>query len=208
VEAAVKVYIVGYNGNMARRYRAILEVLGHETTGEDLDRVDIEGWERADAFIVATPTPTHAEILLRLKGCGRPILCEKPLTKSMTQLETVLSELKRAGTRLQMVSQYDYLVDPAAEGETAYDYFRHGADGLFWDCINIVKHAKGAVLLAEKSPVWKCTINGQALNIRDMDTAYVQMIDHWLKDPTRTDYDEIFNTHKKVADLEAKWRAS
>lgn len=208
----MRVYIIGHLGNMSSRYKAILAHLGHTWIGADIrDAYGLYDYVApsmdADAVIVATPTETHADILYELKDCGRPILCEKPLTKNMRVLEALISDLKKAGTRLSMVSQYDYLLDPMAEGDTVYDYFKHGADGLAWDCINVIWHAKGAITLREDSPVWKCQINGQILNIRDMDHAYVEMLDHWLRDPTRTDYDRIHAAHKKVYDLEAKWRA-
>ena len=193
---------------MARRYRSILDHLGHAVGGEDIEVLDGFSEADADAFIVATPTESHAEILHSLKDCGRPILCEKPISKSLTQLETLLGDLKRVGTRIQMVSQYDYLIDEGFDGQTEYDYFKSGSDGLYWDCINIIKHARGTVSLACESPVWNCMINGQKLNLGLMDKAYVEMIDHWLRDPTRTDYDGIFKTHKKVHDLEARCHKS
>lgn len=199
----MKVYLFGYNGNMARRYRAILDFLGHEHGGEDVDGVHGFPHKDADALIVATPTYTHCDLLQHLRRCGKPILCEKPLSTFPAQLEACLTELKEAGTRLSMVSQYDYLIDPKAEGETIYDYYRSGADGLFWDCINIVKHAKGPITLRNKSPFWKCMVNGQILNIEDMDYAYIDMMEDWLKYPGTTDFDGIRAAHRKVYALEA-----
>ncbi len=201
----MKVYIFGYFGNMGRRYASILGHLGHEVGGEDIDQEEYEfTLADADAFIIASPTSTHVEVLCKLKDSCRPILCEKPITKDLYELETTLYKLKHAGTKIQMVSQYDYLVDPTSEGETIYDYFKSGSDGIGWDHINVLKHARGEISIRSGSPVWKCMINGQPLNIRDMDHAYVQMIDHWLKDPTRTDYDAIMTAHIKVHE----WLAS
>ena len=208
----MKVFIYGFNGNMGRRYRAILDHLGHECGGYDFEgggkRLFYFAPPQADCFLVASPTKTHCEILFDLKDCGRPILCEKPITKSMTQLEDLIAALKRAGTRLQMVSQYDYLGIPETAGETLYDYYRHGSDGLLWDCINIIWHAKGEIILGEKSPVWHCQINGKWLNLGDMDRAYVTMLEWWLKDPTEVHYDRILEAHQKVHKLEATWRTS
>ena len=205
----MKVYIYGYNGNMARRYRAILSRLGHEAGGEDLGTIHGFSLAEADAVIVATPTDTHARLLMDLRDSGKPILCEKPITKRLDELEHVLQALKGTGTKLQMVSQYDYLVDDDFEGPTVYDYFKSGSDGLYWDCINIIKHARDYVRVSNDSPVWKCMINGQKLNIGLMDRAYIEMIKDWLanlKQPT--DYAGIWRAHKKVHDLEAKWLAS
>lgn len=204
----MKIFMLGAHGNMARRYTAILKYLGHEVHGFDVpgftekhplaEQVKVDAIT-ADAVIVATPTDTHAKLLSFLSDCTRPILCEKPISKDLHELERVLSECKSKGARLQMVSQYDYLVDAESKGDTIYDYYKSGADGIEWDCINILYHAKGSVTLRNESPVWTCTINGQPLNIRDMDHAYVEMLDHWLRDPTRTDYDRIWEAHKKAA---------
>lgn len=207
----MRVYIIGCMGNMASRYISILESLGHTWTGTDAGSDFVAPAINADAVIVATPTATHVDILKALKDCGKPILCEKPLSKDLDALGSVLADLQVAKTRLQMVSQYDYLIDDDFEGETVYDYFKSGADGLYWDCINVVKHARGKVRLANKSPVWTCQINGQKLNLGLMDRAYVEMIAGWLKRPSMpTDFDGIWTAHKKVHDLEAKakWRLS
>jgi hypothetical protein len=216
MEAPVKVYIAGAKGNMGRRYSAILRHLGHEVSGFDLPHfqgfgddmaADIASEaEQSDAVIIATPTDTHARLLTFFRQCERPILCEKPISKNMKEVERLLVQLQRSD--FQMVSQYDYLIDDVDEGPTVYDYFRSGTDGIYWDCINVIKHAKGYVRVANDSPVWKCQINGQKLNLGLMDQAYVEMIRDWLANPRRTDVDGIWKAHKKVHDLEVKCRAS
>jgi len=40
--------------------------------------------EESDAFVVATPTATHAAVLETLVGTGRPIFVEKPMTADVT----------------------------------------------------------------------------------------------------------------------------
>ena len=199
-----KVYIYGHRGNMGTRYKTICQSLGHEVGGWDVDgETRAMSLRDADAIIVATPTASHADILHSLRDCGRPVLCEKPLTKSLTVLEELLWAMKKAGTRIAMVNQYaelDTIVDGA---DTYYNCFRHGQDGLYWDCISLVRLARGPILLKEDSPVWQCTLNGRRLELGEVDKAYVAMLDRWLKDPTRTDYDELWAAHKKVADLEA-----
>lgn len=197
----MRVYIYGFDGNMGQRYRAILKYLGHEAVGEDLSGKPGEFFHTtADAFIVATPTDTHCDILYKLKDCGRPILCEKPITKSLTELEDLISALRKSGTTLEMVDQYDHIVFPGF-GTTYYNYFKHGSDGIYWDCINIIKHAKSELLLKDESPIWKCSVNGYDLNPTLMDYAYVCMIDKWLKSPRIKNFDQLYATHKKVHDL-------
>jgi hypothetical protein len=205
----MKIYIYGYNGNMAKRYRAILHELGHTVGGIDIEDQEYGfAHEDADAYIVATPTAGHIDDLYALEFCGRPILCEKPITKDIEELEVLLEDFKKSGTKLQMVSQYDYLIDDISTGHTVYNYFKSGGDGLAWDCINIIKHAKGIISIRNNSPIWTCKINGQKLNISQMDAAYIEMIADWLGNPDRTDFNGILRAHKKAAELDNLWKTS
>lgn len=199
----MKVYIYGYKGNMARRYRAVLNHLGHATGGVDFgDEVFGFSLDSADAVIVATPTDTHAAVLRSLKDCGRPILCEKPISKDFTVVRDVLDELQRAGTHLEMVNQYAELDDPHSQGVTSYNYYRHGGDGLYWDCISLIRLARGLVTLREDSPVWQCVLNGRRLSLADMDQAYIDMLKRWLAEPKPANYDELYRAHLKTYELE------
>jgi hypothetical protein len=205
-----KIQIFGHEGNMGKRYRAILEDLGYGWTGfdesEHMDR-DYDVDPDAQAVIIATPTDTHAEIIEAIRHCGVPILCEKPVSKDLRELWGLLDACHKAGTKLQMVSQYDELVEPEWKGETSYDYFKTGSDGLAWDCLNVVWHAKGPVKLQSKSPIWRCTINGQPLSLETMDHAYWTMVVKWIAAP-RNDLDRIWDAHCKVKYLEDRCLAS
>ena len=202
------IYIYGCLGSMARRYRAILEHLGHEWAGEDLDGQH-GGFRlrQADAVIIATPTDTHMGLIRQLIDIGKPVLCEKPIMRqadALGGLRALMADVVRAGMSLQMVSQYDHLVTAGGSGETRYDYWRSGPDGLAWDCLQIVRHAVDVPTLRNKSPMWDCTINGQRLSIADMDGAYFLEIRNWLAAP-RNDVSRILESHEKVASLEASW---
>ena len=190
---------------MGRRYAAILEHLGHEWGGEDLGPQGKGSFGDSDAIIIATPTSTHADLIRKVMWLGKPILCEKPICKDMGELRNLMSDCVKAGARLQVVSQYDYLVRQGDQGPTQYDYFKTGPDGLPWDCIQIVDHARDTPTLKNKSPVWHCVINGKVLNLADMDGAYVRMIDEWLARP-RNDISRILESHAKCAALEASWQ--
>lgn len=188
------ILVVGGNGGMGKRYRAILNYLG--VNHESIDIGDL-ATKPFDGVIIATPTSAHNSHIKHYSKFGAPILCEKPISKSLTDLEKTLTN---CNVPLQMVSQYDHLVDDKSEGITSYDYFKSGADGLTWDVINIVYHARGAVWIDNKSPIWSCVINGKTLNIREMDQAYVEMIDQWCQSP-RDDKERIYKAHEKVHDL-------
>lgn len=44
-----------------------------------------------DAVVIATPTPTHAEIALQALGRGKHVLCEKPLARTLAQGRALLA---------------------------------------------------------------------------------------------------------------------
>lgn len=186
---------------MGRRYGAILRSLGHHVLGEDVGQRHGAAAE-SDAIIIATPTDTHAMVLRSCMKLGKPILCEKPICKDMAELRLLMQECGAAGTRLQMVSQYDHLVTDGSEGESAWDYFKSGNDGLAWDCIQIIGLAKQRPRLANSSPVWTCVINGVPLDIAAMDYAYIAMISNWLSAP-RDDRERIITSHEAVIAWEA-----
>lgn len=198
----MKVYIVGYAGNMGARYRAILNMLGHEWAGIDVGKQATTFTpDNADAILITSPTDKHVTHIKEYATLGKPILCEKPFTKDLWELERLFLFTKTTGATVQMVDQYAHLqFSLTATDPTTYDYFKHGSDGLEWDCINIVKHARGPVELKEQSPIWRCHINGTRLWPGDMDHAYVSMISDWLRAP-KDETDAIYRAHDKVHKL-------
>lgn len=201
-----KVCIVGGRGNMASRYRSIFDMLGVEVVVWDIDEkpdtADVDG------FLVATPTPTHFDVLTALIPMKKPILCEKPVVKTIEELEQIKSLCSLYDTPFQVVMQYCWLTDPLNLGPSRYDYFKHGNDGLLWDCFQIVALAKGDVELGEKSPIWDCVINGQRLNIAAMDFAYIEMIRSWIERPGAQPWDFIIECHQKVLNYAKKYTDS
>jgi hypothetical protein len=192
----MKICIVGGKGNMATRYRCILSMLGVDSVSWDID----ENHDLSDVtgFIVATPTPTHFDVLQKLLPMQKPILCEKPVTKSKEELETIGRLAALYNTPFTMVAQYCWLVDPALTGPSHYDYFKHGPDGMPWDMFQIISLAKQEVQVGETSPVWDCMINGQQLNLAAMDFAYIEMMRSWLQNPSSQPWDFIETCHRKV----------
>ena len=182
-----KVFLVGYNGNMARRYRACLDYLGIEHCGVDLGGFESGVIAQCDGIIIATPTQSHMDMIKRYSAFDKPILVEKPIS-----LEPFILN----GGNVQMVNQYAFC-GPFPGGDTFYNNWNTGKDGLAWDCINIIGLAKGRVSLENTSPIWKCCINGKDLTLADVDMSYINMIDSWTKNPTsNTDY--ILKAHRKV----------
>jgi hypothetical protein len=189
---SVKIALIGSKGNMGKRYETILKYRGHEVVGFDLgDTINLD--DSYHSIIIATPTDTHYMQIMELSKFGLPILCEKPIVKSLLILERLLN----SGAKIRMVNQYQYLVDNDPLGSSYYDYFKSGGDGLAWDCINIIGLAHDVPFLANNSPIWKCSINGKELSISQMDQAYIDMLDDWVSNPT-SNHDYILTAHQKV----------
>lgn len=195
----VNVLLLGSEGNMGKRYQAILRKLRISFTG--VDKNDIRPKDKFSHVIIATPTDTHYDLIKEYKQYSVPILCEKPITTNPNELEQIM--IWKA--KLTMVNQYAHMQMFRASGSSCYDYFKTGDDGLGWDCINILGMAKGKVTLMNKSPIWQCQLNGQTLRINDMDEAYISMIMQWCwSDYSWGDIDYIINAHQKVL----KWQKS
>jgi inositol 2-dehydrogenase len=61
-----------------------------------LDHSDVDG------VIIATPTSTHAGVVIAAAQAGKAIFCEKPLALSLDQTRAALSAVENAGVMLQV----------------------------------------------------------------------------------------------------------
>lgn len=203
----MKVLLMGALGSMGSRYCAILKHLGVDYSIYDVQlRMSLESAAQGcDRVLIATPTQAHTFSIrdaIRVLP-GKPILCEKPITKDMVELSKLIAECAEAKSDLRVVFQYKraYL-DDFGSGPTHYNFYRHGGDGLYWDCIQIIGLARGLVTLREDSPIWDCVINGTRLSIADMDRAYVAYLADWLHNPELcVGVKDILSIHKKVQEL-------
>jgi hypothetical protein len=192
------IFVNGIDGNMGKRYATILRALGVEVTGGDTLHLDLAGLKRADGFIIATPTQNHLADIKRFLKFKKPILCEKPFTRSRREFDSFIADCGESRSLISMVNQYQYLIDPSVEGHSVYDYFKSGNDGLYWDTINIIGLSKEFPTLKNDSPIWRCTINGNQLNLADMDFAYIRMLKAWLSYPEQSNWNYAIEAHLKV----------
>lgn len=197
--------ILGSMGSMGKRYQAILKHLGipFETYDvRDNTGFGFKDYERFSHFILATPTDTHKMWVRALDKYEKPIFCEKPLSTNMDDVEFILN----SKSPLTMQMQYAYFDrdELFAEGASWYDYYNHGKDGLVWDCFQIIALARGEVSLKESSPIWSAGINGQPIDLRQMDKAYIWMVKRFY-DHDFISKEKLLNWHKKVSEVEAKW---
>jgi hypothetical protein len=199
----MSILILGSEGSMGKRYQAILKFLNQDYVCKDKIHSEFPDeylTEKIDGVIIATPTDTHLELIQQYLRYGVPILCEKPVTKHLAELKALGYELRSSRTPFRMMYQYQCLDYPTSKGVSWYDYFRHGNDGLVWDCLQVIGLARGAVNLAEESPIWDCSLNGKALSLSQMDLAYIDYVKGWLNCPSQ-DYEQIWDAHVKTHEL-------
>jgi hypothetical protein len=117
----------------------------------------------------------------------------------MEDLNDICGEYYRVGRSFTMTMQYHELVKSYETGKVSkYDYFRSGPDGLVWDCLQIIGLSRGPIELSDISPIWSCDINGQKLNLSDMDRAYVRFMSKWIYGSLDQTMDEVRFMHEKV----------
>lgn len=188
-----KVAVIGASGNMGKRYALILEKYCEcEVVRVDLNNTITADVSECDGFIIATPTSNHIADILTYSQWKKPILCEKPVTKSMLKLRGILAD---KDLDLSMINQYDFLASND-NGRTEYNYFKTGSDGLLWDCINIIGLAKSSYDIKNSALVWSCMINGHSIDLRNMDFAYINNLRAWVTGWRNRDY--ILPAHEKV----------
>ncbi len=62
--------------------------------------LSIEDALRADAVLIASPTPTHADYIERAAARQRPVFCEKPIDLSADRVRACLAVVRQAGIAL------------------------------------------------------------------------------------------------------------
>src|SRR4051812_17792574 len=58
--------------------------------------------ERCDAVAIATPTGSHAELVMAAARAGQPVFCEKPISSDRATTVEVLGAVAAAGVPLQV----------------------------------------------------------------------------------------------------------
>ena len=208
------ILIYGADGSMGKRYQAILKYLEQPFSTieiKDDKTVVSERLEACSRVILCTPTDTHYPLLKDIIPVGKPILCEKPITKAMFELADILNRCETNKTDFNMTFQYSEFPEVNLTGPdgqqwvtaepSSYNYFRTGNDGLVWDCLQIIALAKGEIQLGNDSPIWQCTINGYALDQSQMDGAYVSFVERWLAGKVSQSHNDLYKIHDKTERL-------
>ncbi len=84
-----------------------------------------------DGYVVATATDSHIGLLANLIPLGKPILCEKPISLTVEETDSVIADCKKFGTQIQVGFQrrFDPPISKAAKivasGEVGTLYTMH-----------------------------------------------------------------------------------
>lgn len=178
---------------MGSRYSFYLKHIGVDVIGRDLN--DNKWPSDVDGVLIATPTEYHFNHIWDMwDRYNRPILCEKAISKNLDKTENIC----KSDIQLRMINQYEYFKPFFMPGGTShYDYYKHGSDGIAFDCINIIGLADGVCGCDERSPQWSCVINNYRINLADMDSAYLWNLRDWIiKEDENKDY--ILHAHRRV----------
>lgn len=119
------VLIVGSNGNMGRRYYAILQGIKDKNNNIEIGELDLNDktkkskYKSANYIILATPTEEHYKNILEILKTKTElndktithILCEKPISKNIEEIENLyyLLNKKDCKVKLYMVNNYAYI---------------------------------------------------------------------------------------------------
>ena len=60
----------------------------------------------ADIVVIATPTPSHAELSLAALRAGHTVICEKPLARSLEEARELREQVKATGQRFMVGENY------------------------------------------------------------------------------------------------------
>ncbi len=101
-------HLVGVNNNTNDR---LLQYIGKEFGVRTL--CDDEGFEEADAIIIAVPTPNHFIVAKKALLAGKDVLIEKPLTKTLEEAQE-LNKIHASSSQVFMVGHI-FRYNPAVD---------------------------------------------------------------------------------------------
>lgn len=207
----MKVLVIGSQGNMGRRYVAILKRFGHEVIERDIvDKTHpYLNYKEIDKAIVATPTGTHFDICRYLAINKVDYLCEKPVSKDPGEIKELINLNKKFGVDGRWVCNWAFTshatrFEIGKSSYISYNYYNTGKDGLKWDCIQLAYLDVNYPTIFTDSPIFKAEISGYDITLRDIERSYIAMIGTWFQHPKFLwDMEDALKATNKVL----KWTA-
>lgn len=87
---------------MADAFKASAEALAAQTGAEVADAEDVIKSSNVDAILIATPTPSHADLIEAAAKAGKAILCEKPVSLSVERINACLDVVEKNKSTLMI----------------------------------------------------------------------------------------------------------
>lgn len=188
-----KIMLIGSEGSIGRRYKAVLKYLGVDVKCYDIKPgVDVESCvnDDCDGFIVAAPTSSHVSWCRNLLIYEKPILCEKPLGVNVLEVEE-LSKYAGANEFISVVDNWVHMLQ--VKGKTNLDLkyrnFHTGNEKLSWNLaqpIYLTKDGNLELFLDFPHLIISNVTKEKSYDAADVEHSYIQMIQYWLTYKTTT----------------------
>lgn len=132
--------LIGHKGSIGRRYAAILNLFDVKWRGFDNPDGDPSciNWEDVERCIIATPTNTHFEYAIAAAQNRKPVLCEKPLSKTPADCVALSVMAEDLDVPAFVVCNYKYVFRGHPDPHIYYNNFNTGSDGLWWDVCQLL----------------------------------------------------------------------
>lgn len=145
--------------------------------------------KETDVVIISTPVITHADIIKKALESGKHILCEKPLTKTVAEIDAIDNILKGTGKILMCAHTFEFnqvvrYIKQYLKGNDVgkYLYFSASRNGLgpVRKDINVIydlaSHDISIILfLLEKSPLYVSAVGSSCFNNGVEDIAFINL---------------------------------
>lgn len=87
---------------VADAFKASAEALAAQTGAEVADAEEVIKSSSVDAILIATPTPSHADLIEAAAKAGKAILCEKPVSLSVERINACLDVVEKNKSTLMI----------------------------------------------------------------------------------------------------------
>jgi hypothetical protein len=178
-----KVLIVGSEGSIGRRYKAVVthcDALYIPCDKRNNTTHNIES--DFDMAIVASPTDMHAYHVTRLLKKQKPILCEKPLGADMYDVRQILGE-PGAKDLVYVVDNWSWMIGSSeTNNRIIYKNFFTGSENIAYNLAQpIYLSSTSRFKFNLNYPYFEAIVNDKVYTTHDVDRSYVKMIHHWLR---------------------------
>jgi len=186
----MKILIIGNKGSTGRRYQKILEGLGIEVVGYDIEDAG-KSLPECDKVIIASPTATHAYYYYLYESTNPHILVEKPASNIIKDVEMM---------NCKMVCNWafvfpDRILEPGKH-QVYYEFINTGKEGFWFDTcqLHIISDGRGHII--NSGELFFSRIDGVVIKQNDIEASYYRMLDNWLSRP-----DKIWNVQDLIPEL-------